>query len=73
MGEITDAAPVENGRRLVGPPGFWTEALHDYHTRLGFDSFTFWPVSGERLGQVRRFFEEVRPQLGDLLQPATTR
>jgi alkanesulfonate monooxygenase SsuD/methylene tetrahydromethanopterin reductase-like flavin-dependent oxidoreductase (luciferase family) len=69
MGEISDTAPVENGRRLVGPPRFWAEALRDYHERLGFDSFTFWPVSGERLGQVRRFFEQVRPQLGDAFQP----
>lgn len=73
MGEISDTAAVENGRRLVGPPSFWAEALRDYHDRLGFDAFTFWPVSGERISQVRRFFEEVRPQLGDMFQPAAQR
>jgi alkanesulfonate monooxygenase SsuD/methylene tetrahydromethanopterin reductase-like flavin-dependent oxidoreductase (luciferase family) len=71
MGEISDTAAPENGRRLVGPPSFWAEALRDYHDRLGFDSFTFWPVSGERISQVRRFFEQVRPQLGDLFRPET--
>jgi alkanesulfonate monooxygenase SsuD/methylene tetrahydromethanopterin reductase-like flavin-dependent oxidoreductase (luciferase family) len=73
MGEISDTASLENGRTLVGPSGFWAEALRDYHERLGFDSFTFWPVSGERSSQVRRFFEEVRPQLGDRFQPAAAR
>ncbi|HSK90565.1 MAG TPA: LLM class flavin-dependent oxidoreductase [Euzebyales bacterium] len=70
MGEISDAAPRENGRRLVGPPSFWAEALHDYHERLGFDAFTFWPVAGERVDQVHRFFAHVRPQLGHRFQPA---
>jgi len=69
MGEITDTAKRENGRRLVGPSSFWVEALHDYHDRLGFDSFTFWPVAGERISQVHSFFEQVRPQLGDVFQP----
>jgi alkanesulfonate monooxygenase SsuD/methylene tetrahydromethanopterin reductase-like flavin-dependent oxidoreductase (luciferase family) len=70
MGTITDEAPTENGRRLVGSASLWGEALNDYHDRLGFDGFTFWPVAGDRTEQVARFFEEVRPQLPAKFQPA---
>lgn len=69
MGTISDTASTENGRRLVGPVSFWVDALGDYHERLGFDSFTFWPVAGDRAAQVARFFEEVRPQLPDIFRP----
>lgn len=71
MGTISGTASTENGRRLVGPASFWVDALSDYHERLGFDSFTFWPVAGHRATQVAQFFEEVRPQLPDIFRPGT--
>ena len=69
MGSISDTAPSENGRRLTGPVSSWVDALGDCHQRLGFDSFTFWPVAGDRVTQVSRFFEQVRPQLDGDFQP----
>jgi alkanesulfonate monooxygenase SsuD/methylene tetrahydromethanopterin reductase-like flavin-dependent oxidoreductase (luciferase family) len=72
MGMISDDGPTENGRRLIGPSNFWADALNDYHDRFGFDSFTFWPVSGDRSEQVERFFAEVRPQLDGVFQPSTS-
>lgn len=64
IGSIQDTGPTQNGRTLVGPPKFWAEALRDYRDRLAFDSFVFWPNSGDRLAQARRFLIEVRPHLG---------
>lgn len=69
IGTISDTETPQNGRRLTGPVSWWVDALADYHERLGFDSFTFWPVGRDRPEQVRRFFEEVRPQLTDVLGP----
>jgi alkanesulfonate monooxygenase SsuD/methylene tetrahydromethanopterin reductase-like flavin-dependent oxidoreductase (luciferase family) len=68
MGTISDDAERENGRRLVGPPGHWAEALTEYHERLGFDGFVFWSISGDPLEQAQRFVEEVRPELPKLFQ-----
>jgi alkanesulfonate monooxygenase SsuD/methylene tetrahydromethanopterin reductase-like flavin-dependent oxidoreductase (luciferase family) len=68
IGTITDSGRTENGRSLTGPPALWIDALHDYHQRLGFDSFIFWPTSRESLTQARRFFEEVRPRLAGIFQ-----
>jgi alkanesulfonate monooxygenase SsuD/methylene tetrahydromethanopterin reductase-like flavin-dependent oxidoreductase (luciferase family) len=70
MGAITDTGPTEKGRSLIGPPGFWLDALHDYQQRLGFDSFVFWPTQGDRLAQTRRFLQEVRPNLPQPFQPS---
>lgn len=69
MGAITDTGPTENGRSLIGPSSLWIDALHDYHQRLRFDAFVFWPTSGDRLDQAHRFFEEVRPDLPQMFQP----
>jgi alkanesulfonate monooxygenase SsuD/methylene tetrahydromethanopterin reductase-like flavin-dependent oxidoreductase (luciferase family) len=63
LGQISDTEPEQNGRRLVGPAGFWVEALHEYRDRLRFDSFVFWPVGGDRVAQTKTFLEEVRPRL----------
>ncbi len=63
MGQISDTEPVQNGHRLVGPVGYWIETLTDYRDRLGFDSFVFWPVGGDRVAQTKTFLEEVRPRL----------
>jgi hypothetical protein len=56
------------GRRAalsLRPPTYaWIDALTDYRDRLGFDSFVFWPIAGDRLAQTKTFFEEVRPHLG---------
>jgi alkanesulfonate monooxygenase SsuD/methylene tetrahydromethanopterin reductase-like flavin-dependent oxidoreductase (luciferase family) len=68
MGSIDSHADVENGRRLVGSPAHWIDALTDYHERLGFDGLVFWPVFGDPLDQARRFVEEVRPKLPPLFQ-----
>jgi alkanesulfonate monooxygenase SsuD/methylene tetrahydromethanopterin reductase-like flavin-dependent oxidoreductase (luciferase family) len=73
MGAITDTGPTENGRSLIGPPGFWLDALHDYQQRLGFDSFVFWPTQGDRLTQTRRFLQEVRPDLSGPFQTPSVR
>lgn len=70
MGSIDESAERENGRRLVGPPSHWIDALHDYHERLGFDGFVFWPITGDPLAQAKRFVEEVRPKLSAVFQPA---
>ncbi|GAB3436145.1 LLM class flavin-dependent oxidoreductase [Flindersiella endophytica] len=76
MGTITDdtddadRTARENGRRLTGPPGHWVEALTDYHQRLGFDGFVFWPIAGDPLAQAQRFVKEVRPELPGVFQPA---
>jgi alkanesulfonate monooxygenase SsuD/methylene tetrahydromethanopterin reductase-like flavin-dependent oxidoreductase (luciferase family) len=70
MGTISEDAERENGRRLSGPPAHWIEALHDYHDRLGFDGFIFWPISGDPLDQAQRFVKEVRPALPALFQPS---
>lgn len=70
MGAITNTGPTENGRSLIGPPSLWVEALNDYNQRLGFDSFVFWPTSGDRMTQAHRFLEEVRPALPPAFQPS---
>jgi alkanesulfonate monooxygenase SsuD/methylene tetrahydromethanopterin reductase-like flavin-dependent oxidoreductase (luciferase family) len=62
FGQITDAGPAENGRRLAGPVDTWIEALTDYRDRLGFDSFVFWPGS-DRPEQTRTFLEQVVPHV----------
>lgn len=70
MGAISDAGRTENGRSLIGPTSLWVDALNDYHQRLGFDSFVFWPTSGDRIAQAHRFLEEVRPALPPKFQPS---
>jgi alkanesulfonate monooxygenase SsuD/methylene tetrahydromethanopterin reductase-like flavin-dependent oxidoreductase (luciferase family) len=70
MGAITDAGPTENGRSLIGPPSLWVDALNDYHQRLGFDAFVFWPTARDRMTQAHRFLEEVRPALPPEFQPS---
>lgn len=62
FGQITDAEPMENGKRLVGSVDFWVETLRDYRDRLGFDSFIIWPHA-DRAEQARLFLEQVRPQV----------
>jgi alkanesulfonate monooxygenase SsuD/methylene tetrahydromethanopterin reductase-like flavin-dependent oxidoreductase (luciferase family) len=66
MGAIDPAAAPQDGELLVGGVDHWVEALGRYQRELGFDSFVFWPVQGDELGQSRRFATEVVPRVREL-------
>jgi alkanesulfonate monooxygenase SsuD/methylene tetrahydromethanopterin reductase-like flavin-dependent oxidoreductase (luciferase family) len=58
-GRISDG-PVRG--LLDGPPDHWVETLAGFASRLGFDTFVFWPGE-DPTGQLERFAAEVMPRL----------
>jgi alkanesulfonate monooxygenase SsuD/methylene tetrahydromethanopterin reductase-like flavin-dependent oxidoreductase (luciferase family) len=60
-GTITDG---ERGDLLEGPVSYWAEQLTRLAVEVGMDAFIFWPA-GEPTAQLRRFGEEVSPEVRD--------
>jgi alkanesulfonate monooxygenase SsuD/methylene tetrahydromethanopterin reductase-like flavin-dependent oxidoreductase (luciferase family) len=58
-GTITDGPATG---LLEGPPEHWVETLGGFATKLGFDTFVFWPAE-DKLAQAERFAQEVVPGL----------
>jgi alkanesulfonate monooxygenase SsuD/methylene tetrahydromethanopterin reductase-like flavin-dependent oxidoreductase (luciferase family) len=58
-GTISDGATRD---LLKGSPEHWVEALEEFASEIGFDTFIFWPDE-EPLGQLERFAGEVVPRL----------
>jgi alkanesulfonate monooxygenase SsuD/methylene tetrahydromethanopterin reductase-like flavin-dependent oxidoreductase (luciferase family) len=60
-GTITDG---ERGGFLEGPASYWGDQLTRLAVELGMDAFIFWPAA-EPTTQLRRFAEEVAPEVRD--------
>jgi alkanesulfonate monooxygenase SsuD/methylene tetrahydromethanopterin reductase-like flavin-dependent oxidoreductase (luciferase family) len=60
-GTITDG---ERGGFLEGPVSYWADQLTRFAVELGMDAFIFWPAT-EPITQLRRFAEEVAPEVRD--------
>jgi len=46
---------------LGGTVAEWAERIAGFAAELGMDCFTYWPVAGDALGQLRLWAEEVAP------------
>jgi alkanesulfonate monooxygenase SsuD/methylene tetrahydromethanopterin reductase-like flavin-dependent oxidoreductase (luciferase family) len=60
-GTITDG---ERGGFLEGPASYWADQLTRLAVEFGMDAFIFWPAA-EATSQLRRFAEEVAPEVRD--------